>query len=126
MDSGVGHGSIVVMGSVGNWAKASFSWPPSGPGCSYPVLGMGVRSRAKSRGPPPVRVHGGVRNPLKGWAREDGALVGTFSFQCAAVAGTCPVLEFGQVGQPGIAAEVEGALMTSLNPPPPATFELTA
>jgi predicted ATPase/class 3 adenylate cyclase len=31
----------------------------------------------QGRGPPPLRVHGGVRDPLKGWARKDGALAGT-------------------------------------------------
>ena len=28
-----------------------------------------------------------MRDPLKGWAREDGALAGTFSFQYAVVSG---------------------------------------
>jgi len=69
-------------------------------------------AESESRGLPPVRISGGVRDPLEGWAREDGALAGTFSFQYAAVAGTRPVLEFGQIGQPGVAAEVAGALMT--------------
>jgi hypothetical protein len=53
-----------------------------------------------------------VRDPLKGWARKDGALAGTFSFQYAPVGGAGPGLEFVQVGQPGVAAQVAGALTT--------------
>jgi hypothetical protein len=53
-----------------------------------------------------------VRDPLKGWTREDGALAGTFSVQDTAVAGTGLALQFGEVGQAGVAAQVAGALMT--------------
>jgi hypothetical protein len=35
-------------------------------------------AESKSRVPPPLRVDGGVCDPLKGWARKDGVLAGTF------------------------------------------------
>lgn len=35
----------------------------------------------QGRSPPLLRIDGGVRDPLKGWARKDGALAGTFSIQ---------------------------------------------
>jgi hypothetical protein len=53
-----------------------------------------------------------VRDPLKGWARKDGALAGTFSFQYAAAGGAGFGLELFEVGQPGVAPQVAGALMT--------------
>jgi hypothetical protein len=65
-----------------------------------PVAASRVVHRAAARGhdpriaesepgPLPVRVNGGVRDPLKGWAREDGDLAGTFSFWYAVVGGRC-------------------------------------
>jgi hypothetical protein len=47
-----------------------------------------------------------VRDPLKGWARKDGTLAGTFSFQYAVVGGAGFGLERFEVGQPGVAPEV--------------------
>jgi hypothetical protein len=47
-----------------------------------------------------------VRDPLKGWARKDGALAGTFGFQYAPVGGAGLGLELAQVGQAGVAAQV--------------------
>ena len=41
----------------------------------------------QGRGPPPFCINGGVRDPLKGWARKDGALAGTFGIQYAPVGG---------------------------------------
>jgi hypothetical protein len=57
-----------------------------------------------------------VRDPLKGWTREDGALAGALSFQYAPVAGAGLVLEFGEVGQAGVAAQVAGAVDDGLDP----------
>src|SRR4051812_12759399 len=42
----------------------------------------------EGRGPATRRVDGGVRDPLKGWSREDAALTDPFSIQDSAVAGT--------------------------------------
>jgi hypothetical protein len=38
-----------------------------------------------------------VRDPLKGWTREDAALADPFSIEQAAVGGTGFALQFGQV-----------------------------
>jgi hypothetical protein len=53
-----------------------------------------------------------VRDPLKGWARKDGALADTFDLQYAPVGGAALGLELVQVGQAGVAAQVAGALTT--------------
>ena len=50
-----------------------------------------------------------MRDLLKGWARKDGALAGTFSIQYAPVGGAGPGLELVQVGQVGVAAQLAGA-----------------
>jgi hypothetical protein len=81
-------------------------------------------AEAQRRGPPPVRVRVRVRDPLEGWAREDGALAGTFSFQYAVVAGTCPGPEFVEVVQPGIAAQVAGCVDDGLDPHRAAVLEV--
>jgi hypothetical protein len=47
-----------------------------------------------------------VRDPLKGWARKDGALAGTLGIQYAPVGGAALGLQLVQVGQPGVAAQV--------------------
>jgi hypothetical protein len=57
-----------------------------------------------------------VRDPLKGWARKDGALGGTFGFQYAPVGGAGLGLEFVQVGQAGVAAQVAGGVDDGLDP----------
>jgi hypothetical protein len=49
-----------------------------------------------------------VRDPLKGWARKDGALAGSLGFQYAPVDGAGAGLQFGEVGQAGVAAQVAG------------------
>ena len=46
--------------------------------------GQGLDPRVaepQGRGPPPLRGHGGVRDPLKGWTRKDTTLADTFSIQ---------------------------------------------
>jgi len=50
-----------------------------------------------------------VRDPLKGWARKDGALAGTFGFQYAPVGGAGLGLEFVQVGQAALQPRSRGA-----------------
>jgi hypothetical protein len=47
-----------------------------------------------------------VRDPLKGWTREDTALADTFSIQYPAVDRTGFGLQVGQVRQSGVAAQV--------------------
>jgi hypothetical protein len=47
-----------------------------------------------------------VRDPLKGWARKDGALAGTFSFQYAVVGRACFGLKLIQIVEAGVAAQV--------------------
>ena len=78
----------------------------------------------KSRGPPPVRVGGGVRDPLKGWAREDGALAGAFSFQYAVAGSACLGLKLIQIVEAGVAAQVAGGVDDGLDPHRPAVFEV--
>jgi hypothetical protein len=63
-----------------------------------------------------VRGDGWVRDPLEGWTREDGALAGALGFQYALVAGAGLVLELGEVGQAGVAAQVAGAVDDGLDP----------
>jgi len=77
--------------------------------------GQGLNPRiaeSESRGPPPVRAGGRVRDPLKGRTRKDGALAGALSIQYAPVARTGPGLKLTQIVQAGVAAQVAGALMT--------------
>jgi hypothetical protein len=64
-----------------------------------------------------------VRDPLKGWTRKDGALAGTFSIQYAPVDGAGLVLQFGEVGQAGVAA-LCGAVDDGLDPHRPALFQI--
>ena len=56
----------------------------------------------------PVRVHGGVRDPLKDWIRKDAALAGTFSVQQPGVDRTRPGLQFVQVVQAALEPQVGG------------------
>jgi hypothetical protein len=65
-----------------------------------------------------------VRDPLKGWARKDGALAGTLGFQYAPVSGAGLGLEFVQVGQAGVAAQVAGSIDDRLDPHRPAVLEV--
>src|SRR6266566_3207966 len=81
-------------------------------------------SESKSRGPPPLRVCGRVRDPLKGWARKDGALAGTFGFQYAPVGGAGFGLEFVEVGEAGVAAQVAGGVDDGLDPHRLPVFEV--
>jgi hypothetical protein len=81
-------------------------------------------AESKSRGLPPVRIYGRVRDPLKGWAREDGALAGTFSFQYAVVGGAGFGLQGFEVGQAGVAPQVAGGVDDGLDPHRPAVFEV--
>jgi Alcohol dehydrogenase GroES-like domain len=69
-------------------------------------------AEAQRRGPPPIVIGRWVRDPLKGWARKDGALAGTFGFQYAPAGGAGLGPEFVQVGQAGAAAQVAGAQPT--------------
>src|SRR5258705_10819753 len=65
-----------------------------------------------------------MRDPLKGWARKDGALAGTFGFQYAPVGGAGLGLELVQVGQAGVAAQVAGGAAGGLDPHRPAVLEV--
>jgi hypothetical protein len=65
-----------------------------------------------------------VRDPLKGWARKDGALAGTFGIQYAPAGGAGLGLEFVQVGQAGVAAQVAGGAAGGLDPHRPAVLEV--
>ena len=65
-----------------------------------------------------------MRDPLKGWARKDGALAGTFSFQYAVVGGAGLGLKLGEVVQAGVAAQVAGRVDDGLDPHRPAVFEV--
>jgi hypothetical protein len=51
-----------------------------------------------------------VRDPLKGWTREDTALADTFSIQYPAVDRTGFGLKLVQVRQAGVAAQVTGCV----------------
>src|SRR5208337_4582306 len=67
----------------------------------------------QGRGPPPVRGDGRVRDPLEGWTRKDGALAGALGIQDTAVDRPGLGLQFVQVGQVGVAGQVNcGQLMT--------------
>jgi hypothetical protein len=57
-----------------------------------------------------MRIDGGVRDPLKGWTREDTALADTFSIQYPAVDRTGFGLKLVQVRQAGVAAQVTGCV----------------
>ena len=63
-------------------------------------------------GPPPLHGEGGLRDPLKGWTRKDAALADTFSIEQSAVDGTGFGLQFGEVVQAALAAQVVGSLIT--------------
>jgi hypothetical protein len=51
-----------------------------------------------------------VRDPLKGWTRKDAALADAFSIEQSAVGGTGSGLQFGQVVQATLAAQVVGVV----------------
>src|SRR6266536_1842538 len=71
-----------------------------------------------------LRVCAGVRDPLKGWARKDGALAGTFGFQYAPAGGAGFGPELVQVGQAGVAPQVAGGVDDGLDPHRPPVFEV--
>ena len=75
-------------------------------------------------GPAPRRVHGGVCDPLKGWTRKHTALADTFSIQDAAVACTGFGLEFVEVVQPGVAAQIPRGVDDRLDAHRAAVFEV--
>jgi hypothetical protein len=56
-----------------------------------------------------------VRDPLKGWTREDAALADAFSIEQAAVGGTGSGLEFGHVVQAALTAQVVGVVDDGLD-----------
>src|SRR6266851_6269631 len=71
--------------------------------------GQGLDPRvAKSHGcsSPPVGGDRRVRDPLKDWIRKDAGLAGTFSLQQPGVDRTCPGLQFIEVMQAALAAQV--------------------
>ncbi len=89
--------------------------------------GQGLDPRvAKSHGcsSPPRRIDGGVRDPLEDWIRKDAALAGTFSVQQPGVDGTCPGLEFIEVVQAPLAAEVAGGVHHGLDAQGAAVFQV--
>ena len=65
-----------------------------------------------------------MRDPLKGWAREDGSLAGALGFQYAPVdrAGLC--LKLFQVMEAGIASDVARGVDDGLDPHGTAVFEV--
>ena len=65
-----------------------------------------------------------MRDPLKGWARKDGALAGTFGFQYAPVGGAGLGLQIVQVGQAGVAAQVAGGVDDGLDPHRPPVLQV--
>ena len=62
----------------------------------------------QGRGPPAILGEGGPRDPLKGWTRKDTTLTDTFSIEQAAVDGTGLGLQFVQMDQAAVAAQVVG------------------
>jgi hypothetical protein len=61
-----------------------------------------------------------VRDPLKGWTREDAALADPFSIEQSAVGGAGFGLEFGQVVQATLTAQVMGVVDDGLDAQRPA------
>jgi hypothetical protein len=57
-----------------------------------------------------------VRDPLKGWTREDTTLVDTFSIQDSGVDRTGFGRKFVKVGQPGVAAHIARGVDHGLDP----------
>src|SRR6266702_4536694 len=70
----------------------------------------------QGRGPTPLRIDGGVRDPLKGWTRKDTTLADSFSIQDALVDRTGLGLQLVEVGQAGVAAQVTGCVDDGLDP----------
>ena len=66
-----------------------------------PARAMTRGSPKRSAGVLRPPIGGGVRDPLKGWARKDGALACTSGLQYAPVGGAGFGLQFIEVGQPG-------------------------
>ncbi|MEW2386126.1 hypothetical protein AB0873_29140 [Micromonospora sp. NPDC047707] len=81
-------------------------------------------AKPQGRGPATRRINGGVRDPLKGWTREDAALTDTFSLQDSPVAGTGLGLQVVEVVQAGLAAQVAGAVDDGLDAHGAAVFEV--
>ena len=72
----------------------------------------------------PRRIDGGVRDPLEGWARKDTALADPFSMQDPLIAGTTLGLEFLEIRQAGLAAQVAGTVDDGFDPHGAAVFEV--
>ena len=66
--------------------------------------------------PPAILGEGGLRDPLKGWAREDTTLPDTFSIEQASIDGTSFGLQLGQMGQASFADQVTGVVDDGLDP----------
>ena len=112
----VGHlaGAVVAAEESGDQdAEVLVGEAGCGEQCLAEGAGQGHDPRItepQGRGPAPLRVHGGVRDPLKGWTREDTALADTFSIQDPAVDRTGFRVKVVQVRQAGVAAQVTRAL----------------
>src|SRR6266851_9273471 len=73
---------------------------------------------------PPLRVNGGVRDPLEDWIRKDAGLAGTFSVQQPGVDRTCPGLKLIEVMQAPLAAQVTRRVDDGFHPQGAAVFEV--
>jgi hypothetical protein len=65
-----------------------------------------------------------VRDPLKGWTREDAALTDPFSIEQAVVDRAGPGLQVGEIVQAALAAQVVGVVDDGLDPQRAAVFEV--
>ena len=81
---------------------------------------------AKTQGwsPPAVRGDGWQRDPLKGWARKDTTLPDSLSIEQAGIDVTGFGLQFAEVAQPALAAQVARCVNDGLDPQGTAVLEV--